>query len=112
MGLILHSCYFDNAEELLACAPTDVSYREDVEPILAARCYHCHDRTNAPALGDGINLEGYSKLYNYLLDNEDRMIGSLKWDGGGSPMPKNGSRLDNCSISKIEVWINEGTRNN
>lgn len=112
MTLVTYSCYYDNAEELLVCFPSDVSYRMDIQPILETRCYECHDVTNAPALGDGIVLEGYSRLLAYLEDNEDKFLGSVTWDGRGSPMPPNGSRLDNCSISKLEVWIEEGTRNN
>lgn len=112
MAVLPGGCYFDNAEELLVCSPSDVSYRLEVEPILQARCYGCHDLTNAPALGDGINLEGYSNLYNYLQDNAARMVGALRWDGSGSPMPKDGTKLDNCTIAKIEVWIGEGTKNN
>lgn len=112
LAILPGGCYFDNAEELLVCSPTDVSYRLEVEPILQARCYGCHDLTNAPALGDGINLEGYSNLYNYLQDNAARMVGALRWDGSGSPMPKDGTKLDNCTIAKIEVWISEGTKNN
>lgn len=109
---MISSCYFDNQEELFVCFPEEVSYRMEVEPILKTRCYGCHDLTNAPALGDGINIEGYGNLRGYLEGNEEKFIGSLKWNGQGSPMPKNDSRLDNCSISKIEVWIEEGTRNN
>ena len=109
---MMNACYFDNAEELFACSPLDVSYTNDVEPILEARCYGCHDLSNSPSLGSGINLEGYSNLYSFLQDNSDRLIGAINWDGGGTPMPKDGDKLDNCSISKIEVWIEEGTRNN
>lgn len=109
---IVQSCYFDNAEELLICSPSDVSYSEEVAPLLETRCYECHDITNGPALGDGIILEGYGRLLSFLEDNEAKLLGSLKWNGEGTPMPDNGTKLDNCSISKIETWINEGKRNN
>ena len=109
----LQSCYYDNQEELFVCFPEDVSYRLDVEPLLTTRCYGCHDLTNAPALGDGINLEGYGNLLAFIdSGNESKLIGSLRWNGEGSPMPKNGTRLDNCSVNKIDVWIEEGKRNN
>lgn len=112
---MLNSCYFDNEEELYppeSCNNENVSLREDVIPILESACYNCHDLSNAPVLGDGINLEGYSRLKGYLDNNSNKFLGSLKWNGQGSPMPKNASKLDVCSINKIEVWINEGQLNN
>lgn len=112
---MLYSCYFDNEEELYpaeSCNNENVSFREDVIPILESACYNCHDLANAPVLGDGINLEGYSKLKSYLDIDSNKFLGSLKWNGQGSPMPKNASKLDVCSINKIEVWINEGQLNN
>lgn len=112
---ILPACYYDNAEELYppeSCESSVVSFNREVEPILQSACYSCHDLTNAPALGDGINLEGHFNFSKYALEEETKLIGSLKWNGGGSPMPKNGSKLDNCSINKIEVWIEEGRINN
>lgn len=111
--LTVGSCYFDNEEELYPpCQPVGVSFREDVEPILQARCYGCHSLENAPSQGDGINLEGYFNFYTYSTDFPDRLIGSLEWNGNGAPMPKDDSKLDQCSINKIETWINEGARNN
>jgi hypothetical protein len=110
--VISHGCYYDNAQELFTCNPSEVSYAEDVAPILVSRCYECHDVTNAPSLGDGILLEGHGNLVAYLQDNEIKFIGSIEWNGQGSPMPKNSTRLDNCSVNTINTWIAEGKRNN
>jgi hypothetical protein len=111
----LNSCFFDNEEQLYPvenCGNINVSYRLDVVPILESACYDCHDFSNAPVLGDGINLEGRTKLKEYIEANSNRFLGSLKWNGQGSEMPKNSSKLDLCTINKIEVWINEGMLNN
>lgn len=114
-GWALNSCYFDNEEELYPagnCSNENVSYSLNVVPILENACYECHDLSNAPILGDGINLEGYAKLKAYISGEQNVFIGSLKWNGQGSPMPKDGTKIDFCSIDKIEVWINEGMLNN
>ena len=105
-------CYFDNAEELLTCFPTDVSYVDDVLPILKARCYECHDQTNAPSLGDGNNFEGYANLLEFLEESDSKFKGAVSWNGEGTPMPNEGTKLDNCSINKIVTWVDEGKLNN
>jgi hypothetical protein len=114
-GGILNSCYYDNEEELypnVNCNNLNVSYALDVVPILENACYECHDLSNAPVLGDGINIEGIDKLKSYIEANQNRFLGSLKWNGQGARMPKGSSKLDFCTINKIEVWINEGMQNN
>lgn len=115
IGNIITGCYFDNEEELYppeSCESSSVSFNREIVPILESFCYSCHDLTNAPSLGNGINLEGHFNFSKYAKDETDKLIGSLKWDGRGSPMPQNGSKLDDCSINRIEVWIEEGRLNN
>ena len=114
-GSLLTACFYDNEEKLYpleSCASLNVSYNNEILPILESFCYTCHNLANAPVLGDGINLEGHFNFSNYAENFTTKLLGSLKWNGEGSNMPENGSKLDNCTINKIEVWIEEGRLNN
>ena len=115
-SLITTSCYFDKEERLypdLPCDTTSVmSYSEDVVPILSVNCYNCHSLVNAPIYGEGLVLEGYANLKLYILENPDVLINSVKQNGQALAMPRGAAKLDKCSISNIEVWINQGQKNN
>jgi hypothetical protein len=41
-----------------------------------------------------------------------KLINSILQNGQASAMPKNGAKLDACTINKIIVWINKGALNN
>ena len=103
-------CYYDVEEELygtLACDTLDVTYSNTVLPLLESKCYSCHDAANN--FGN-VTLEGYTNLKTYV-DN-GRFLGAIRWTSGFSPMPKNQSKLLECDIQKIEVWVNNGAPNN
>jgi hypothetical protein len=111
----MQSCYWDNEEDLygnLPCESTNVSYKEDVEPIIILNCYSCHSEVNAPVSGDGLNLEGYRTFSLYAQLYETTLVESIKHEGSASEMPKFAPKLDTCSIKIIENWIIEGRQNN
>ena len=46
---------------------------------------------------------------NNILQNQNVHI----WDGNASQMPKgSGTKIDDCSIKTIELWINQGRKDN
>lgn len=103
-------CYYDTEEELyptLECNTLDMSYEQDVLPILQNRCYQCHDQANNQG---NVTLEGYDNLI--LRVNSGRFLGAIKRESGFSPMPKNEPALPACEIAKIEQWVNDGAPNN
>ncbi len=111
---LLTSCYYDKEEELYGvtpCQTQNISYSTNVLPVLQAQCYSCHGASTAATNGAGINLEGYTALSAYLQANQKTFLGAIKQEVGYAPMPK-GGRLDNCTISQIESWINAGYPNN
>ena len=106
----IYSCYYDNEEELygtVECQSTDMSYMNDVLPIIESNCYQCHDAANNFG---GITLEGYESLLVHV--NSGALLGAIKRESGFSPMPKNLPKLVDCNIEKIENWILEGALNN
>lgn len=106
------SCYYDSEEYLFPeldsdCDTTDISYSGAVAPIISQSCLACHG--NIP-VGTSIKLEEYSDLKT-SVDNGS-LIGSITHGSGYSPMPQGANKLDDCSISLIQLWIDSGASNN
>jgi len=109
--ILLNSCYYDNVEELYpqpaACDTLNITYSNDVLPIINTKCTGCHSGT-APA--GNINLETYDDIV--AAANNGSLMGTIRHESNWSPMPKNVAKLDNCTITKLEIWIADGTPNN
>ncbi len=103
-------CYYDVEEELYpttGCSTDDMSYQNDILPLIDTNCYQCHDAANNFG---GITLEGYDALKTYA-DN-GQLVGVISHAAGFSPMPQGDPKLLDCEIEKIEAWISQGTLNN
>lgn len=105
-------CTWENEEDLIvetgSCDTLSVSFGEDIVPILSANCYSCHSNSNAPVFANGIELEDYQDVAGLT----GRIIGAVNHRDGFAPMPPGGEKLDDCSIEKIEAWINSGAPDN
>lgn len=114
VSLLATGCYFDNEEDLYPeariCRDTTgtISFAAKVQPIFKANCNGggCHNSNSQAA---GIVLDTHSGAVSAI---SNRLLDALKHQNGASPMPKNGSRLPNCDIAKVELWINQGAENN
>ena len=110
MTLFISGCYYDVEEELyptLDCLVSDMSYAQDILPILVADCYACHSVTTN--FGN-VTIEGHGELIKYV--NDGSLLGAVSHEGGYSPMPKNKAKLLDCEIEKIVAWINDGALDN
>ncbi|PLX05089.1 MAG: hypothetical protein C0594_08280 [Marinilabiliales bacterium] len=107
----LSACYYDNAEELYpdACKKSNISYSEDIVPIMNMNCISCHASDNANMFGGEIDLESYSGIIETVTDSS--LSGSINHTEGFSPMPFE-SMLPDCQRKQIEIWIEEGAKNN
>lgn len=108
--ILISGCYYDNEEDLYPsnpCVTEDMSYANDIAPIIQANCFACHSTGSNLA---GILLDSYSGL-KQAVDN-GRLLGAINHLSGFSPMPKDASKLSACNIQKIESWVNAGTPNN
>ncbi len=107
----LHSCYYDNVEELYpqapACDTTNVTYSVTVWPIIENNCTSCH---NAGFPSGNVSLSNYDEIVAAVKNGS--LLGTIRHENGWSPMPKGGGKLADCDIKKIETWINAGTPNN
>ncbi len=101
-------CTSDNEKEYyggLDCDTLQVSYSQVIDPILDRNCNACHFTGSN---GTGVSLENYADVKK-VVDN-GRLLGAIKHEPGFAPMPQGGD-LDDCSISKIEAWVNKGAPN-
>ncbi len=105
-------CYYDK-EELLypgsanCTVPANPSFNADVLPILNNRCNNCHSGSTPDG---GIALTSYTEVMKSV--NNGKLMGSITWASGYSPMPKNSSKMPSCEIQKIQLWIDQGALNN
>lgn len=110
LGIFLSSCHYNNEEELYPvneCPTTDMSFAADVLPVFDSNCNGCHSTANGFG---GIVLDNYQSV-KATVDN-GRLFGAINHDAGFSPMPQGNPKLSDCTISKIEAWINDGAQNN
>ena len=116
--IFLSTCYYDSEEFLFPtinnqCDTTGTILFSSVDSVLQNNCVSCHNLSTASG---GVNLDGYSNVYSYattLRNNTPILIGVIRRMSGFSPMPQLPSPpLDECSIRKIEMWIEQGALQN
>lgn len=109
--MFLNSCYYDNVEELYPlpppCDTSNITFSNDVLPIINARCTSCHSGSTPSG---NVTLENYESIVTAA--NNGSLLGVIRHESGWLPMPKNGAKLDNCTITKFEIWIADCTPNN
>jgi len=108
-------CYYDNEEELYpkidkGCDTTGITYSKSVQPILQTNCYGCHSIMDNASSGGNINLEDFTSLKQAVLEGHFYL--AIIHDPQHAWMPKDGAKLDTCSITKIKIWIDKGSPNN
>jgi len=111
MAALLQSCYYDNIEELYpqapACDTTNVTYSNDIWPVISDNCTSCHSGGSPSA---NVSLSNYNEIAAAAQNGS--LLGTIRHENGWSPMPKNGGKLPDCDIKKMETWVNAGTPNN
>jgi len=80
-----------------------ITYNNSIKSIMDTYCVGCHNASNP---GGGFALDTYNGLVNCA--NSGRLVGSVEWQNGFSPMPKGGNKLNACDIAKIKKWIVTG----
>ncbi|MEN8137610.1 MAG: hypothetical protein ABFR62_04180 [Bacteroidota bacterium] len=116
MSFYFSGCVYNNEELLYEddlsgnCDTKSISYSETIKPIITANCYSCHSVNNADSFGSGIDLETYNNLI--ITISNGTFIGTITHSPGYKPMPLGGEQLNDCSIEKINTWVNSGAVNN
>lgn len=107
----LVACAAENREELTAdgpsCETSDMSYDADIKSIVTNNCASvgCH---NGPNGVGGLDLSTYEDVER--IASNGQLIGRMRGTRGNI-MPPQGM-LPDCTISKVESWVNDGAANN
>lgn len=104
-GLFIVACGGDDDPMMNTCETEGLTYTNDIAAIVNSSCatsVACHGASTA-----------YFPMDNYasLTEHPDfgRLSGSINHSANFSPMPKGGNKLDDCTIDKIDQWINDGS---
>ena len=114
--LSLASCYNDKAELLYpvtSCDTASVTYSGVVGQILTTNCASdggCHKAADS-ATSMNVCLDNVYSAQRIARDN-NRLVRVINHESGVAEMPKNRAKLDDCSIRKIEIWVEQGSPNN
>lgn len=114
---LLAGCYYDNEEELYPggngdCDTTNVTFSGTVLPVIDANCKSCH---SGGAPQGNVSLDSYASISAAGKIPEGQygsLYGAINHSQGNSPMPKNGTKLQDCTIRQIKAWIDAGTPDN
>jgi cytochrome c5 len=88
-----------------------ISFVSQVKPIIDNYCVSCH---NSSTTSGGVNLNGHAQVKAYaesIRNGTPVLIGTIRQIAGFKAMPPS-TKLDECSIRKIERWIDQGRLNN
>jgi hypothetical protein len=88
------------------CVTTNMKYATDIQPILQANCYSCHQNGQ----NGGVNLGSHAGV-KVVADN-GRLVGAITHAAGFAPMPQGLAKLSDCNINKIKSWVTAGAPNN
>jgi hypothetical protein len=108
-GITFSGCYYDTEEELyssVSCDTASVTYSGTVKPMIEQQCLSCH--SGAQPSG-GIDLSTYAAV-KVQADN-GQLYGAIAHLEGFQPMPQ-GSKLSNCDISKVKIWVDASAPQN
>ncbi len=94
----------NNACANTVCDTSNVTFKNNVDPIFQTYCYGCHSAGNTSG---GIDLTNFSQLA-LLIDNGS-LLGSIRHDAGFIPMPQGGNKLSDCEINTIAIWARDTT---
>ena len=94
-------------EEIEGCDTENISYSGFVKGIFNTSCIGCHSTS---AASGGVILDTYAGVKTVV--NNNRLYGAINWDVGFEKMPQGQDKIDDCKISKIKSWIDDGAQNN
>jgi len=90
-----------------ACDTSNVKFSAQVKTIIDGNCKNCHSGSSPQGR---IDLSTFDSVKAQVTAN--KLYGSINHSGGFSPMPKGVSKLSDCQIRAVKIWIDAGTPNN
>jgi hypothetical protein len=90
-----------------SCDTTNMSYVNDISPILENNCVSCHNNVQT---NDGVRLTNYNDVLTQVFNGN--LLHVIDHAPGYPQMPQGLPQLPNCTINKITAWVNRGAPNN
>lgn len=90
-----------------SCDTTNVSFSADIFPVVQSYCLGCHSGSSPQG---NVLLSDYNNIKARVDDG--RFLGSVDHQAGYAAMPQGQAKLNDCTISQIKKWINDGAPNN
>lgn len=105
LTVVFVSCKKDKT--VLAECDAEVSFVEDVQPILLNSCATsgCHSASSA---ANNMVFENFEEVFA----NRDMILKTVNHEAGVTPMPIGASQLSSIEIQNIACWIEQGALNN
>ena len=105
-----------------ACAPKNVSFSADVQPILKQYCLECHEPGGSGFGASGFDISSYETLmkggkFGALVIPGDPLTSTLNIlvEGRAHPsihMPHGRKKLSDRETEILRDWVQEGAKNN
>lgn len=121
-AVVLGAVVVAGAAVLAACARKDVSYSQDVQPILSRNCAECHAQGKPGFLASGFDTTSHAGLmkggkFGALIKPGDAFTSAFNMLVEGRAhssirMPHGRGKLPDHEIEILKVWVNEGAKNN
>ena len=94
---------------ICTCDTVNVSFASSINPAIQTFCKGCHQASNAQG---GVDLTGYANVLAQV--NNSKLMKTIKHEIGPGivAMPYNAAKLNDCTISKFQSWVNAGAPNN
>ncbi|MBF0124307.1 MAG: hypothetical protein HQL60_03085 [Magnetococcales bacterium] len=97
-----------------------VSYKDDIQPIIQIRCLECHQVGGDGLAYSGLDLSSYEGLikgtkHGPVVTPGDALSSNLNVliEGrAGIRMPHNRRSLTKCEQEMLRNWVNQGAKNN
>ncbi|MGB5277000.1 MAG: hypothetical protein WBP02_07490 [Gammaproteobacteria bacterium] len=109
---------------LISCATQQVSYRNDVAPILQSRCVQCHTAPDGSGYrATGLELGSYDALMQGTVYGPVIIVGDSRRSilnmlvegraGKAQTMPhQEGDVLTEHELKLLSEWVNQGAHDN
>ncbi len=112
----LSSCGpIERGEEKKDQVPEEVSYSNDVYPILNSKCSSCHGQ-GGPASSTRFKLTGDAnqdyEVIKSLIDTQNPEESQLLQKGGGKIAHGGGAALSSDEYNTVKAWIQKGAQKN
>ncbi len=89
------------------CDTVDVKFASHVLPIFVQSCNGCHG--NTPSGGATTSLTNHAQIVTGVTTND--LLARIQHTATYSAMPYGGSKLPDCKIRTVEMWIDLGMKN-